>query len=220
MRHLDEFSMYGNRRVVLNRYAFHGELKEQPILSFCQEQGIAPDFLEIIWEAFQQDSTPDEHLLMKFDLDIILAYLKKTHHYYKDRLIPELEMTLHNISLEHAVDHIIISELSSTFYAYKKDLIAHIEEEENGFFRYAEQIIQDKFMIGMDLASQFSLDHVHEEDAIEEMIRFVKKYLPVSDRLSQRIFVSKLQLLRRDLLIHAFVEDNVFVPRVLELELK
>ncbi|MDG1658392.1 MAG: hypothetical protein P8H56_07415 [Crocinitomicaceae bacterium] len=50
------------------------------------------------------------------------------------------------------------------------------------------------------------------------MIHFIKYHVEDIDLLTYKVFIGKLELLQRDLLIHAFVEDHVLVPKIKLLE--
>jgi len=218
MQHLKELSTYGNGRAVLNRYAYMGTLEEQPVLSFCDKNGVDLLFVEVLWEAFQSNTLPDAERLLAFDTTMILDYLEKTHIYYLDKLVPELELTLFNMVQIIGLSNPFTVELIQRFDAYRVELVEHIKDEEGQFFLYAKQLLgtsREHLNFSVD---RFVSEHKHHEEDITSMIHFIKYHVEDIDLLTYKVFIGKLELLQRDLLIHAFVEDHVLVPKIKLLE--
>lgn len=218
MNYFNELSEYGNGRTVLNRYLYKGTLEEQPILSFCEKNGVDLQFIELICEAFQADSMPDAKRLSVFETSVILDYLEKTHAYYLGKLIPEIELTLFSIVQIIGIINPISIELIKRFDAYRTDLKEHIEDEEIHFFSYAKQLLGSKLGHITFSVNQFVKEHKHQEDEVKAMIEFIKKNVSNPNFLVYKVLIGKLELLQRDLLIHAFVEDYALVPKIKTLE--
>tara|TARA_Y100000385_G_scaffold46503_1_gene43131 strand:+ start:3167 stop:3829 length:663 start_codon:yes stop_codon:yes gene_type:complete len=218
MYNLNELSTYGNGRVVLNRYHYSGGLKNQPIMQFCESNGIELEFIQVLWEAFQSNSVPDVDRLIRFDASMILEYLEKTHAYYLDKLIPEIELNIFRFSQLLGGKHPVVETLMNRFYVYKQDLVAHIEVEEKLCFTYVKQLLVNGVSTMDYTIDQFVNEHEHKEDQLGDLLRFMRMNILESDVLSYKMILSKLELLRHDLFIHASVEDEVLVPTVRQME--
>lgn len=218
MHQLNELSHHGNGRAVLNRYSYQGKLEDQPILSFCDKNGIDIQFIEVLWEAFQMDCLPEKEQLVRFETTMILDYLEKTHAYYREKLLPELELTLFQMLQTIGTNNPISIEMLLRFDAYRRDLVEHIEDEENQFFSYTRQLLRTEEKTLKYSVNQFVNEHKHKEDQIDGMVEFLKRNVENCDLLTYKVFIAKLELLQRDLAIHAYVEDYVLVPKVRLLE--
>jgi regulator of cell morphogenesis and NO signaling len=189
-------------------------------MQFCESNGINLEFLNVLWEAFQTNTTPDVKHLMDFDTSMILEYLEKTHAYYLDKLIPEIEMNIFRFAQVMGMGHPTIDALINRFDAYKQDLIEHIEEEEKIFFIYAKELVNNGASTVNYKVDQFVVEHEHKEDQLEELLHFLRNNVQECASLPFKMILSKLELLERDLYIHATVEDEVLVAKIRDLELK
>jgi regulator of cell morphogenesis and NO signaling len=218
MNSLNELSNYGNGRIVLNRYNYFGGLSEQPVMEFCEDNGINLEFVHILWEAFQTNSVPDAQRLMQFETSMVLEYLEKTHAYYLERLIPEIELNIYRFAEVLGIHHPVIKHLISHFDLCKQDLVAHIQDEELFGFTYAKQLLINGVSSLNYKIAHFESEHEHKEEQLGELLHFLKSNVSECEVLPFKMILSKLELLQRDLFIHASVEDEVLVPKVRLLE--
>ena len=198
-----------------------------------EEVGLAlsinPDFMVAIIKAFDQDSKPDKKLLMSFPLETILDYLKKTHRYYLDKKIPEIELSLLDIIRQNNQEDSVLVALGNLFIAYKKKLIDHIKSEEDELFPYIEFLITQfrgdfNYTVAQKIISKFTIQHFEEshsnvEEAIERTRETIVRYSPQkSFVMSYRIFLNQLDLFEKELHRHSIIEDEVLVPKALQIE--
>jgi regulator of cell morphogenesis and NO signaling len=188
-----------------------------------------PDFMVEIIKAFDQDNKPDQKILMKFPIETILDYLKKTHRYYLDKKIPEIEISLHDIIRRYHHGNNLLYALGNIFISYKRKLAEHIKSEEEELFPYIEFLIAQlrgdfNYKASKKILSGFTIQHFEEshtnvEEDIEKTRDTIMRYSPEQTfAMSYRIFLNQLALFERDLHRHSIIEDEVLVPKAQRLE--
>jgi regulator of cell morphogenesis and NO signaling len=195
-----------------------------------KEKNTDPHFMIAILNAFDQDNKPDIKVLMHYPISTILDYLKKSHRYYLDKKIPEIELSLKDIVRTSHQGNQMMYTLGNLFIAYKKKLTEHIVSEEVELFPYIEFIIQqlkndtiDCYAFGK-IHAKFSIQifedsHTNVEEDIEKTKHTIMKFSPTqSSAMSYRIFLNQLELFEQDLHRHSIIEDHVLVPKAQLLE--
>jgi regulator of cell morphogenesis and NO signaling len=188
-----------------------------------------PEFLVEIIKAFDEDNKPDKKALTKFPIETILDYLKKTHRYYLDKKIPEIELSLHDIIRQHHHGNDLLFALGNLFISYKKKLTEHIKSEEEELFPYIEFLISQlrgefDYTTSKKILTNFTILHFEEshtnvEEDIEKTRDTIVKYSPDQTfAMSYRIFLNQLDLFEKDLHRHSFIEDMILVPKAQRLE--
>lgn len=203
------------RQNLLIRYGAHRLAQEQPIVAWCVEQGIDPAFMETILEAFTEPESFPKDRLMGFETTLVLDYLQRTHRYYLDKLLPEIELVLFDWIRATAGTHPIPLYLLEKFAVYRSDLETHIADEENDFFPFVQRLLVNEVQHSADELQRFIAGHEHKEEQLTAMRSLITcTQLSATDQLFHRVLLTKLELLERDLLVHALVEDEVLVAQV------
>ncbi len=162
-----------------------------------------------------------------FELKDVLSYLTMSHEFYLSKKLPEIEQQLVHIYSKFP-EYKLFRVLYLFFQEYKSHLIEHIEQEENTVFKYVNGLINkpvDNSMEGRMLILQGSpsLNHflTNHKDT-EQDLSAMRKVLKSEDSYRQlhpiSMLLSQLASLENHLSIHARIEDEVFVPKALELE--
>jgi regulator of cell morphogenesis and NO signaling len=169
-------------------------------------------------EIFEETCIPD-----------ILLFLKISHKYYLDKLIPEIEQSLaYALFLVDGKDELWVH-LSLFFTEYKRKLIEHITEEEEVFFPILEKLDHldktpprvddiEAFIKSEDL--YFITDH-HDaiEDELAEIINVIKLYVDeVNQSMPLNIFINQINRFELELRNHAIIEDLLLMPMARNLE--
>lgn len=214
---------------VLERFGIGERDYHKTIEQAGKELNTDPDFMVEIIKAFDQENKPDKRTLMRFPVETILDYLKKTHHYYLEKKIPEIELSLHDIIRRYHKGNTMLYALGNLFMAYKKKLTDHIRSEEEELFPYIEFLV-DQLRGDIDYKSckrklarfsigHFEASHNNVEEDIEKTRDTIVRYSPEQHfAMSYRIFLNQLELFEKDLHRHSIIEDEVLVPKAQRLE--
>ena len=185
-----------------------------------RELGIEPEFLMALLEVFEDTETFRPEDFESFKLSAIVDYLQKTHRYYLEKKLPEIEQSIHLLSKAYPESHPLLKLLHSFYIAYAQHLAKHIEVEERELLPYILELEgQQVNRVKKGIVQQFIEEHHDTEKDLEEVRNTILHYSPPEDNQTlYRILLSQLQVLEKDLAVHALIEDDVLLPRALELE--
>src|SRR5690554_3100127 len=79
---------------VINRFGIKLGLKEKTVEALCREKNINPDFFLAIINTFTNEEYFPEDELITFSPLEIIEYLKRTHKYYINYVLPKLNTQL------------------------------------------------------------------------------------------------------------------------------
>lgn len=202
---------------VMQRYEAYPEL-----------QGINQEFLLTLLKAFE-DKTFCAADFDAFPLSLILDYIRKTHVYYLHKKLPEIEQSIYLLSGLYNAQHPILLSLQNFFHQYCAELSLHIQKEETLLLPHIDLLDKcpdsfkqcSAYILSMDKYSIASFVEAHEdtEDELRDIRKTIRMYAPPSVNASlYRILLLQLQNFERDLCVHAHIEDEVLIPRALEME--
>lgn len=202
------------------------KLMHTDVESNCIENGVNVEFFFEILKVFYDSSYFPKTQLRSFPVDVILDYLHRTHRYYIRKKLTEIEQ-----AIMHSFPEKAIADFLQTFFLkIKKRLIEHIGEEERILFPYIKALGKlDKGNISVeDFKAHypvFTIKKYAEEhdDEVEQEILSVREYIirahsGVEELFPYRILLNKLDSFEKELRVHALIEDEVLVPKALEME--
>ena len=149
-------------------------------------------------------------------LQDILNFLRKSHRYYMDVMVPNLAA-----SLERMTEPCTLHQrqtLWKFFTDYKEELIGHFSYEENVAFPYIEA------MLSGQQGPQYTIDeyeqnHSNVEEKLADLKNLITMSLPQECRHEDVNHVlGSLDALEMDLKKHTFIEDDVLIPAAKQLE--
>jgi regulator of cell morphogenesis and NO signaling len=212
---------------VIDRFGFERSIYHQPLIKVCNQHGADPEFVIQVIKAFSDNFPfPNQELLL-FPITLIIDYLKKTHTYYLDKKIPEIELSFTTLSRDYAYSHPQLLVLAKLFMEYKKELVEHIDYEEYVLFPYILELTkvkeQGKSLTGFGLdkysIAHFNEEHHHEEEILTKIRETIEaRFKNIKTPLPFRIFLNQIAALENDLLTHSRIEDKILFPKALELE--
>ena len=213
---------------VLHRFEIGLGFGEKTVEEICKSHNINTDFFLEITNAFHDGNFFTDKKLKDFSLVLIVEYLIKSHIFYTDKKIPEIEGLINSIKYKTG-DEKFSAIVKKFFNEYKTELKLHIEKEEQSIYPYViklENAIQDKEIsqeLFDELKNQSILKYRDEHDNIEEKLFDLKniiiKYLPPPENPDVcNVILSKLFRLEQDLNNHSKIENKVMIPAANEME--
>jgi regulator of cell morphogenesis and NO signaling len=164
-----------------------------------------------------------------FPIGTIVDYIQRTHVYYFEKKLPEIEQSIGLLAGQYDSQHPILAALRSFFHRYVSDLSEHIRTEENQLLPYIG-ILRDArktpahFSTFIVARRDYSIDrfvseHHDTEDELADIRQTIRLYEPPQTNESlYRILLTQLQVFEQDLCIHAHIEEEVLIPKALALE--
>ena len=222
--HMNHFSLS-----IFDRFGIELGFGDKTVEETCKKHGVDPDFfLEIINAFIDKDYFPKKQL-QGFSVKLITDYLQKTHDYYIQTKVPEIESLIEQMVDTCYTQKENISLLKRFFLEYKNELKNHVTHEEILVFPYTQMIeeayysdsIQKDVLKKME---QYSIDIFEKEhDNIEEKLFDLKniiiKYLPQpNNRILCHNLLHELFGLEKDINDHSRIEDKVLVPKIRAME--
>jgi regulator of cell morphogenesis and NO signaling len=215
---------------ILNRFDIHLGFGDRTVAEVCSLQEVnVVFFLEIINSFNDHDYFPQTHL-QSFPLKLIINYIQKSHKYYVEYKIPQIETLINQLGFLADLKTKNAFHLIEKFYKeYKEELIEHIQNEEKNIYPYVLSI-DEAFLSGKIEESlknrikeysinKYAKEHNNIEDKLYDLKNIIIKYLPPSNdyTLSNTLLVELFRL-ERDLNDHSRIEDKVLIPKVQHIE--
>ncbi len=164
-----------------------------------------------------------------FAVPLIVDYIQRTHIYYLEKKLPEIEQSIVLLTGYYESQHPILLALQNFFLHYVQDLSEHIHAEETSLLPYIG-LLQNaaqsangfsRFLLarGQYSVDRFLSEHHDTEDELKDIRQTIRLYEPpVTNESLYRILLSQLQTFEQDLCIHAHIEEQVLIPKAKALE--
>ena len=203
----------------------------QVIQRYVSEPSLPDDqreFIAALLEVFEEKIFNAKDFEV-FPIEIIVDYIQRTHQYYFEKKLPEIEQSIVLLSDHYDSQHPILAALRNFFHRYVNDLSEHIRAEETHLLPYIKTLREagkppahfSTFIVARRDYSidRFLNDHHDTEDELKDIRQTIRLYDPPSTNESlYRILLSQLQAFEQDLFIHAHIEEEVLIPKALALE--
>ncbi|MBP5486940.1 MAG: hemerythrin domain-containing protein [Bacteroidales bacterium] len=183
----------------------------------CRQCGLDVSTFMLICNVYSfPEYVPSPEEIDSLNIPDIVRYLRGSHSYYTGRALNNLETSFDR--LLEPCDETRKGAILKFFVEYKSELEKHFAREEDEVFPYIEALQKGTRPEGYSI-DQFEEHHESVDEKLEDMKNIVMKYLPeeCDPELKMWVLVS-IYGLRDDLRRHTYVEDNVLVPAVRNLE--
>lgn len=195
----------------------------------CSENQLNYPFIKKLLKTYDANCEFPFEELNECSVIELLDYLKKSHHYYLKKKLPEMELTAIQVFKNYNETHTLLSYLCVFFNSYKKQLVEHIQFEEKKLFPYIAKLIDidtknadsEEIMYVLNTFStrEFICNHAHIEDELQEVRSLILKYTSASKLpLPFNVFLNQLHYFEIELNKHALIEDEILIPKVIDLE--
>ena len=207
------FSILG----VFSRFGMSYGFGEATVKEVCDGMGIDPETFLIICKVYAFDGyRPSREQMEGACLEDIVRYLRLSHTYYLETMVPALAAAIEEMIAP--CDDMHKKVIRKFFGDYKEELERHFDYEEKTVFPYVEAMIDSRerepYTIG-----EYAKNHSNVEEKLDDLKKLVTMYQP-SQSSSQDCFrvLFYLYSLESDLERHTFIEDGILVPVVSRME--
>ena len=162
------------------------------------------------------DYEPDTGALTAADLSHLVRYLRSSHRYYLDTIVPRIGRGVDDVLL--ACDRMQAEVLRKFYNDYCDEIRRHLQYEESRMFPYVERLARGD--VGADVRmSEYMENHTDICDKIDDIKSIILKYLPESCTTRQRCdLLLDIFSLRDDLDKHTLIESRILAPVVMAEE--
>ena len=166
-----------------------------------------------------------------YDLLVLIDYLEKSHIFYKNKLLPKIEQYINHIVLLSNNENKLLSLVKDVFKRFEMSLIEHFYVEEKNLFVYAKYLYHlnkstfNRYQV-MNYVNLFSLEEFQDAhpktekdlDLLERALTELEVFL--SDKLVYNALINTIKDFKRDLELHAIIEDFVLISKVSDMRQK
>ena len=202
---------------VFNRMGLSLGFGEESVAQVCEAAGIDPETFLLLCRVYVVDGyRPTREALQSANLQDILDYLRKSHSYYTQAMLPDLQNALEQMMLPCEERQKLV--IRRFFSDYKEELLSHFAYEEDTVFPYVEEMLStpsgSPFTIG-----EYEQNHSNIEEKLTDLKNLVIMYMPrpcgQQDAYKALFYLYSLQ---QDLRKHTLIEDDILVPMVVRME--
>jgi regulator of cell morphogenesis and NO signaling len=213
---------------VINRFGISLGFGDRTIREVCRAQRIDTEFFLVIINVFTSPQYFPEKTLLTFNPLVILAYLQKTHAYYRDTQIPVIERLLRQLIARSGKRKNDLLVVRRFFLEYKRELLAHLDREERTTFPHIRAVyrIFGKRRTARRAGSvpaysmeTYGKEHNNVDEKLWDLKNILIKYLPGSvDATIRNAIICEVFRLEQDIRDHTRMEETILMPRVAAME--
>lgn len=198
---------------------------EKSLDEACAERGLDAAVVIKGLESINDENGISSEVLQKYPVELIIEYLKHTHHIFvKDRL-PYLATLIEDLPGLSGLER----DLKFVFPLFVEDFIHHIYQEEDTLFDYVHQLQRFKsgkvkpgrmyFAMEKNALQSFAMEHQEHDDEMLGIRKLTNNYrVPAEASLHMKVVFAELQRLEKELIIHADIENDILFPKALMIE--
>jgi len=216
---------------LLSRFDIKLGVGDKSIEEVCHKKNISVDFFLEIVNIFHNKEYFPTAKLQSFSISLIVNFLKESHLFYNEELIPTIEELIHQLVWSGDDHDRNLKILKKFFNEYRNEVKTHTKQEEETVYPYTvfieESCIKNKNIDDCYKKMQeysitnYAEEHNNIEEKLTDLKNIIIKYLPPSDNqdIAYKI-LNKLFKLEKDLNHHAAIEEKILVPKIMEMEKK
>lgn len=159
----------------------------------------------------------------------LTRHIREKHHRYVREAIPRTQVLLDKVTAKHGSHHPEVAEVENIFLEVGKEMIMHMQKEEQILFPYIDALERAAEARGPVEPPFFQTvrNPIHtmmkEHDAAGELVKRIRilssEYTAPADACTSfRALYQDLKEFEADLHQHVHLENNVLFPRAVELE--
>ena len=185
---------------------------DRTVEKICADNGVdAPTFLSVcnLLSSYKYDT---HHM----DLPTLIQYLRRAHTSFMDVALPRIR--------HHLIEAINYSETNETalllirfFDNYVQEVKRHMEYENDVIFKYVDSLLEGKIDPEFNI-SMFTGNHTHMASTLNELKDIFIHHYHQRDNIRLSAVLFDIITCEQDMMSHFEVENNLFLPAVLELE--
>ncbi len=195
----------------------------------CAQAGVNSEEILKCLRENSQEVSPSESNWTSAPLEDLTAHIRSKHHQYVRDSIPRVKALLEKVKAKHGKHHPELSEIETLFHAVGKEMIMHMQKEEQVLFPYIDALARGAVEKKAPEPPFFQTvrNPIHtmmkEHDAAGEIVKQIREtsaeYTPPAEACtSYKALFQGLREFELDLHQHVHLENNILFPCAVELE--
>jgi regulator of cell morphogenesis and NO signaling len=176
-----------------------------------------------------KQAIPDQENWLSATLCNLTHHIREKHHRYVREAIPRVQSLLEKVMAKHGQNHPEIAEIQRRFSEVGREMIMHMQKEEQILFPYIDAMEHSVNAHG-SLEPPFFQTVVNpiqammkEHDSAGELLRQIRKEsseytAPADACTTYKALYQELREFESDLHQHIHLENNILFPRAVEME--
>lgn len=202
-----------------------------PLNEVCEQQNLDRAVIEKDLEkAVQTVNISNSLSYDEWPLDFLIDYIIYIHHGYIKQTTPVLSDQLRSFVAGHIKKYPYLDEVQEVFFDLAAELFEHVKNEEEVIFPYLKQIsntyrrkeVYGRLFVSTlrkPLADMVGKEHNRIAALLTELRRATNNYIFDSNACTNhRVIYHKLKEFDGDLVQHKHLENNVLIPKALQME--
>lgn len=204
---------------VLNRLGVELGFGDLSVGEVCEQKGLNVGFFLSIVNLYHNENLISEKEFLKYPLNYLISYLKRSHDHYRDNVISKHYRFFQELKVNGFKD---VEGIESIYSLYSKEVdvfIEHMEYEDNVVFPYLLSISagnEKEFgSIRERILDEFDEYHDDLVDQLYDMKNILLKYLAtdINSNICNDFLFSIFEF-TKDLTIHSKIEDSVLLEYI------
>lgn len=202
--------------LVMSRFGIALGFGDRSIDDVCKCEGVdTATFLAVVNMMLDEEPL-DESQYSEISVEAFMQYLHNSHDYYLEYRLPAIRAKLvAAIDKDSDVSVVIIR----FFDEYAAEVHKHMLYEEHMLLPYVRALLAGKKLANYNVDT-FERQHDDVEEKMTDLKNILIKYYRVDDHNELNGVLFDIFSIERDLASHNFVENNLLVPIVKQLERK
>ncbi|MHC1774727.1 MAG: hypothetical protein AB9834_04865 [Lentimicrobium sp.] len=199
-------------------------MHDKTVSQICSENGINEKIFISFANLYNGFSLSGSGSFEKEHIEAIIRFLNNSHHYFKHDKYPEIQNYIKKLYEKNPTAEIKM--IGKFFDDYFTEVTEHLDYEETVAFPYFHSLLLYKSSNSVDQNNRFSgAEYLEHHTDIESKLTDLKNLLIrhislKNDPVNRRKLLFSLIELEFVLNIHSFIEENILIPLVIELEKK
>ncbi|MGW8121403.1 hemerythrin domain-containing protein [Roseivirga echinicomitans] len=203
--------------------------QERTLKEVCTTCGLNIKAVVKSLDSEQEKKEVNELRLMAYPIDLVVEYLKHSHSVFVKKRLAYISQLIDDLGVVNYRYQSLARDLKTVFPLFVEDFIHHIHEEEDSLFVYIQQLRDflsgqnhgTKLFYTMEKISihEFATDHEAHEHEMDGFRKITNNYTCCEEAdLHIKVLYKELESFEQELLMHAKIEDNILLPKALQLE--
>jgi regulator of cell morphogenesis and NO signaling len=210
----------------------------QTLEAICKARHISPSMVTRELEHKNQSNHSESHAvhfarLSKYPVDMVIDYLKQSHRIFMRRRLPYMTDLVAHTQLpdRNSAYYEIVNDLKIAFPLFAEDFIHHILDEETNIFSHIlrlddvvyHQMPLSKIYFAMESHSmmKFAASHTTDDDDMTGIREMTNHYQITEETpFMLKVLYTELLAFEQELSEHATIENQILIPKALQLEAK
>ncbi len=214
----DVISEHYQLLLILSRFGITLGFGDKTVRAVCADSHVdSKTFLAVANYVVNGDGT----VYHDIDTESMIRFLRLSHQYYFDFLLPELRNSLKRIT-DDIEDTKLATLLIKLFDNYASSVRRHLEYEDRILFDYTENLLGGNIDDTNLSVSSIIGQHDSIDGNLSELKNVMIRYLPAPHGMVRRVnqVLYDIFAFEEDIKMHSDIESNLFIPLVIDLENK